>query len=102
MDNDYSQTPDSSSLPRLAVTTLIISLIIFFAYVVKDIFDATREGTVPKIVQLTNYFVNLGENAGELKSAVEKQQYADEEFANFEKRVAGKFPWRNKLPLTSV
>lgn len=102
MTDNFSQNQisDRKSLPHFAVITVIISLVIFLAYVIKDIYEVGFSGVqFPSILSITHYF-NQGREVEKLRQAAVKQEKADQEFSDFEYKVANKYPWRRKLPLT--
>src|SRR3989344_7580521 len=100
MENNFQElNSDRRSLPNLAVMTLIFSIIIFLAYVVKDIYESgLQSGKLAGLFKLSNYFNSQNREEEEFKKAIVEQEQADAEFIIFEIKVAKKFPWRKKLP----
>ncbi|OGK26830.1 hypothetical protein A3D76_05090 [Candidatus Roizmanbacteria bacterium RIFCSPHIGHO2_02_FULL_37_9b] len=83
----------------------LILLLVFFTFLSvrfknkspEDQQDARLTG----LFKLSDLFNIQNKRAFEVQQTIKDQIKVNEEFANFEKRVAGRYPWRKKLPLTS-
>ena len=59
------------------------------------------EGRETGLFKLSQVFNTQQGLTDQLQQNLKDQIIVDEEFANWEKRVAGRYVWRKKLPLTS-
>ena len=74
-------------------------IVTIYSYLPKNEVGLANKEKKPGIFKLNEVFDS--EKKPDLESAVDEQIKVVEEFANFENRVAGRYPWRKKLPLTS-
>src|SRR3989344_2459682 len=84
-----------------ALILLLVSLTVI-SFWPKNNSDPDQEsGGLAGLFKLSDLFNSQNKQMADLNQTIKDQIKVNEEFTNWEKKVAGRYSWRRKLPLTS-
>lgn len=93
----------SKKFPYIAGGIILLLVVLtFLSFIAKNQTGTNREDSkLTGLFKLSDLFNSQNDQVAGVQQTIKDQIKVNEEFANWEKRVAGRYSWRKKLPLTS-
>ena len=84
------------------IIVLALSCLIFILVILKNYYlNKQPNSQIANLIRMSNLANPFSNKTEILAQSIEEQKNVDEDFSFWENRIATKYPWRRKLPLSS-